>query len=229
MNEQVSAALEYLNDWAKSALPSDFEEFYNGIYEVYGINSHHFMFIDRVPIWCASAEQCELARSLNKEASQGNLLMRGYDSFLVRDRHSGAIRTILGSESLEIFSSSPTIKVVPKGSIAACDLHKANKRSHSVCIVKLETFGGRVEDLTIRPNEKMVLVTRDEALYLRTENKEIPIAPLNDVMGNFDRYFMQKDKIEGLVRKANELKNSANPMQRIIGQELLKILKDYGL
>lgn len=95
--------------------------------------------------------------------------------------------------------------------------------------VKLETFGGRVEEFTIRPNEKMMLITRDEALYLRTENREIPIAPLNDVMGNFDRYFMQKDKIEGMVCKANELKNSSDPMQRAIGQELLKILKDYGL
>lgn len=95
--------------------------------------------------------------------------------------------------------------------------------------VKLETFGGRVEDFTIRPNEKMMLVTRDGALYLRTENKEIPIVPLNDVMGNFDRYFMQKDKIDAMVCKANELKNSTDPMQRAIGQELVKILKDYGL
>lgn len=43
--------------------------------------------------------------------------------------------------------------------------------------------------------------------------------------GDYCRYFMQKDKIDGMVHKAS----SPDPMQRAIGQELVKILKDYGL
>lgn len=83
--------------------------------------------------------------------------------------------------------------------------------------VKIETIGGRVEDFAIEPNEKLTLEADDRAL------------PLNDMTGDYGRYFMQKDKIDGMVHKANELKSSPDPMQRAIGQELVKILKDYGL
>lgn len=91
--------------------------------------------------------------------------------------------------------------------------------------VKIETIGGRVEDFAIEPNEKLTLEADDRALFLVSKEKRIPIAPL----GDYGRYFMQKDKIDGMVHKANELKSSPDPMQRAIGQELVKILKDYGL
>ena len=91
--------------------------------------------------------------------------------------------------------------------------------------VKIETIGGRVEDFSIEPNEKLTLEADDRALFLVSKEKRIPIAPL----GDYGRYFMQKDKIDGMVHKANELKSSFDPMQRAIGQELVKILKDYGL
>lgn len=83
--------------------------------------------------------------------------------------------------------------------------------------VKIETIGGRVEDFSIEPNEKLTLEADDRALFLVSKEKRIPIAPL-----------MQKDKIDGMVHRANELKSSPDPMQRAIGQELVKILKDYG-
>lgn len=92
--------------------------------------------------------------------------------------------------------------------------------------VKIEAIGGRVEDFVIEPNEKLTLEADDGALFLVSKEKRIPIAPLT---GDYDRYFMQKDKIDGMMHKANELKNSSDPMQRVIGQELVKILKDYGL
>lgn len=95
--------------------------------------------------------------------------------------------------------------------------------------VKIETIGGRVEDFSIEPNEKLTLEADDRALFLVSKEKRIPIAPLNDMNGDYGRYFMQKDKIDGMVHKANELKSSPDPMQRAIGQELVKILKDYGL
>ena len=95
--------------------------------------------------------------------------------------------------------------------------------------VKIETIGGRIEDFGIEPNEKLTLKASDGALFLVSKEKRIPIAPLNDMTGDYGRYFMQKDKIDAMVRKANELKNSTDPMQRAIGQELVKILKDYGL
>ena len=95
--------------------------------------------------------------------------------------------------------------------------------------VKIETIGGRVEDFAIEPNEKLTLEAGDGALFLVSKEKRIPIAPLNDMTGDYGRYFMQKDKIDEMVRKANELKSSPDPMQRAIGQELVKILKDYGL
>ena len=95
--------------------------------------------------------------------------------------------------------------------------------------VKIETIGGRVEDFAIEPNEKLTLEAGDGALFLASKEKRIPIAPLNDMTGDYGRYFMQKDKIDGMVHKANELKSSPDPMQRAIGQELVKILKDYGL
>ena len=34
---------------------------------------------------------------------------------------------------------------------------------------------------------------------------------------------------KGYCCACNELKNSSDPMQRVIGQELVKILTDYGL
>lgn len=95
--------------------------------------------------------------------------------------------------------------------------------------VKIETIGGRVEDFGIEPNEKLTLEADDRALFLVSKEKRIPIAPLNDMTGDYGRYFMQKDKIDEMVHKANELKSSPDPMQRAIGQELVKILKDYGL
>lgn len=95
--------------------------------------------------------------------------------------------------------------------------------------VKIEIIGGRVEDFAIEPNEKLTLEADNRALFLVSKEKRIPIAPLNDMTGDYDRYFMQKDKIDGMVHKANELKSSPDPMQRAIGQELVKILKDYGL
>ena len=93
----------------------------------------------------------------------------------------------------------------------------------------LETIGGRVEDFAIEPNGKLTIEADDRALFLVSKEKRIPIAPLNDMTGDYGRYFMQKDKIDGMVHKANELKSSPDPMQRAIGQELVKILKDYGL
>lgn len=95
--------------------------------------------------------------------------------------------------------------------------------------VKIEAIGGRVEDFSIEPNEKLTLEAGDGALFLVSKEKRIPIAPLNDMTGDYGRYFMQKDKVDGMVHKANELKSSPDPMQRAIGQELVKILKDYGL
>ena len=95
--------------------------------------------------------------------------------------------------------------------------------------VKIEAIGGRVEDFAIEPNEKLTLEAGDGALFLVSKEKRIPIAPLNEMIGDYGRYFMQKDKIDGMVHKANELKSSPDPMQRAIGQELVKILKDYGL
>lgn len=95
--------------------------------------------------------------------------------------------------------------------------------------VKIEAIGGRVEDFAIEPNEKLTLEAGDGALFLVSKEKRIPIAPLDDMTGDYGRYFMQKDKIDGMVHKANELKSSPDPMQRAIGQELVKILKDYGL
>ena len=95
--------------------------------------------------------------------------------------------------------------------------------------VKIEAIGGRVEDFAIEPNEKLTLEAGDGALFLVSKEKRIPIAPFNDMTGDYGRYFMQKDKIDGMVHKANELKSSPDPMQRGIGQELVKILKDYGL
>ena len=95
--------------------------------------------------------------------------------------------------------------------------------------VKIEAIGGRVEDFAIEPNEKLTLEAGDGALFLVSKEKRIPIAPLNDMTGDYGRYFMQKDKIDEMMHKANELKSSSDPMQRAIGQELVKILKDYGL
>ena len=95
--------------------------------------------------------------------------------------------------------------------------------------VKIEAIGGRVEDFAIEPNEKLTLEAGDGALFLVSKEKRIPIVPFNDMTGDYGRYFMQKDKIDGMVHKANELKSSPDPMQRAIGQELVKILKDYGL
>ena len=95
--------------------------------------------------------------------------------------------------------------------------------------VKIEAIGGRVEDFAIEPNEKLTLEAGDGALFLVSKEKRIPIAPFNDMTGDYGRYFMQKDKIDGMVHKANELKSSPDPMQRAIGHELVKILKDYGL
>lgn len=56
----------------------------------------------------------------------------------------------------------------------------------------LETIGGRVEDFAIEPNEKLTIEADDRALFLVSKEKRIPIAPL----GDYGRYFMQKDKID---------------------------------
>ena len=89
--------------------------------------------------------------------------------------------------------------------------------------VKIEAIGGRVEDFTIEPNEKLTLEASDGALFLVSKEKRIPIAPLT---GDYNRYFMQKDKIYEMMHRANELKSSPDPMQRVIGQELVKILTE---
>ena len=65
--------------------------------------------------------------------------------------------------------------------------------------VKIETIGGRVEDFAIEPNEKLTIEADDGALFLVSKEKRIPIAPFNDMTGDYGRYFMQKDKIDGMV------------------------------
>lgn len=47
--------------------------------------------------------------------------MRTYNGFVIRDC-TGAIDNVQSSDVLTVFSSSPVIKVVPRKSVAACDL-----------------------------------------------------------------------------------------------------------
>lgn len=160
MNDRVRSALEYLESWVVVASPTDIENFYNNFTTVCGVDSRCFMFIGSVPIWCANFAQCRLARRLNERADQGDMLMRSYDGFVIRNRLSGELETIRGGDCLEIFSSSPIIKVVPKSSIAACDLHKENKRSNSVCITN------NLNDYTITTNSGELQISPNGVRFL---------------------------------------------------------------
>lgn len=70
-----------------------------------------------------------------------------------------------------------------------------NWQAMDFATAKIETIGGRVEDFAIEPNEKLTIEADDRALFLVSKEKRIPIAPL----GDYGRYFMQKDKIDGMV------------------------------
>ena len=95
--------------------------------------------------------------------------------------------------------------------------------------IKIEAIGGRVEDFEIEPNEKLNLETGDGVLFLVSKEKKIPIAPINNVEGNYIEYFMQKDKIDKMIIEANNLIRSEDPMQRTVGGRIIEMLKETGL
>lgn len=95
--------------------------------------------------------------------------------------------------------------------------------------IKIEAIGGRVEDFEIEPNEKLILEAGDGVLFLVSKEKKIPIAPLNNVEGNYIEYFMQKDKTDKMIIEANNLMRNEDPMQRMVGGKIIEMLKEIGL
>jgi hypothetical protein len=87
------------------------------------LDADNFLFITNENPWRAipNKDECRLARYMNNIYRAGGLIMRTYNGFVVRD-YMGAIDNVQNSDVLTIFSSSPVIKVVPRKSIAACDL-----------------------------------------------------------------------------------------------------------
>lgn len=193
LDYQIRNALIELQKWADVSTPEDIEKFYREGFPYHHsafsiLDADNFLFITNenpwraIPVFCYSKDECRLARCLNDVYKIGGLIVRTYAGFAIRDC-MGTIDTIQNSDVLTIFSLSPVIKVVPRKSIAACDLKDEHK----------------------------LYVTNNLNDYVIQNSGEL------------------KDKIDGMVHKANELKSSPDPMQRAIGQELVKILKDYGL
>ena len=132
LDYQIRNALIELQEWADVSTPEDIEEFYRKGFPYYHsafsvLDADNFLFITNenpwraIPVFCYSKDECRLARCLNDVYKIGSLIMRTYNGFVIRDC-TGAIDNVQSSDVLTVFSSSPVIKVVPRKSVAACDL-----------------------------------------------------------------------------------------------------------
>lgn len=121
LDYQISNALIELQEWADVSTPEDIEKFYREGFPYYHpafsiFDADNFLFITNenpwraIPVFCYNKDECRLARYMNNIYKAGGLIMRTYNS-----------------DVLTIFSSSPVIKVVPRKSIAACDLKDEHK------------------------------------------------------------------------------------------------------
>lgn len=132
LDYQIRNALIELQEWANVSTPEDIEKFYregfpyhNSAFSI--LDADNFLFITNenpwraIPVFCYSKDECRLARCLNDVYKIGGLIVRTYAGFAIR-HCTGAIDTVQNSNVLTIFSSSPVIKVVPRKSVAACDL-----------------------------------------------------------------------------------------------------------
>lgn len=106
LDYQIRNALIELQKWADVSTPEDIEKFYRKGFPYHHsafsiLDADNFLFITNenpwraIPVFCYNKDECRLARYMN------NIYRAG---------------------GLTIFSSSPVIKVVPRKSIAACDL-----------------------------------------------------------------------------------------------------------
>ena len=132
LDYQIRNALIELQEWADVSTPEDIEKFYRDGFPYYHsafstLDADNFLFITNenpwraIPVFCYNKDECRLARCLNDVYKIGGLIMRTYNGFVVR-HCTGAIDTVQNSNALMIFSLSPVIKVVPRKSVAACDL-----------------------------------------------------------------------------------------------------------
>lgn len=137
LDYQIRNALIELQEWANVSTPEDIEKFYREGFPYHHpvfsiLDADNFLFITNenpwraIPVFCYNKDECRLARYMNNIYRAGGLIMRTYNGFVVRD-YMGAIDNVQNSDVLTIFSSSPVIKVVPRKSIAACDLKDEHK------------------------------------------------------------------------------------------------------
>lgn len=133
LDYQIRNALIELQEWANVSTPEDIEKFYRKGFPYHHsafsiLDADNFLFITNenpwraIPVFCYNKDECRLARYMNNIYRAGGL----YNGFAIRD-YMGAIDNVQNSDVLTIFSSSPVIKVVPRKSIAACDLKDEHK------------------------------------------------------------------------------------------------------
>lgn len=221
LDYQIRNALIELQEWANVSTPEDIEKFYRDGFPYYHsafsiFDADNFLFITNenpwraIPVFCYSKDECRLARCLNDVYKIGGLIMRTYNGFIVR-HCTGAINNVQNSDVLTIFSSSPVIKVVPRKSIAACDL----KNEHQFYVTN------NLNDYVIQ-NSGELRITPDGIEYMEKYSggwhKRV-IATPTQMLGLYGNDFCRK--LFNFITK-----ETSDPIERMCQERLKKFFEE---
>lgn len=217
LDYQIRNALIELQEWADVSTPEDIERFYREGFPYYNstfstLDADNFLFITNenpwraIPVFCYNKDECRLARCLNDVYKIGGLIMR----FVVR-HCTGAIDTIQNSNALMIFSLSPVIKVVPRKSIAACDL----KDEHHIYVTN------NLNDYVIQ-NSGELRITPDGIEYIEKYSgdwRKRVIATPTQMLGLYGNDFCRK--LFNFITK-----ETSDPIERMCQERLKKFFEE---
>ena len=136
--------------------------------------------------------------------------MRTYNGFVVR-HCTGAIDTVQNSNALMIFSSSPVIKVVPRKSVAACDL----KDGHHIYVTN------NLNDYVIQ-NSGELSITPNGIEYIEKYSggwRKRVIATPTQMLGLYGNDFCRK-LFNFITKETND------PIERMCQERLKKIFEE---
>ena len=221
LDYQIRNALIELQKWADVSTPEDIEKFYRKGFPYHHpvfsiLDADNFLFITNenpwraIPVFCYNKDECRLARYMNNIYRAGGLIMRTYNGFAVRD-YMGTIDNVQNSDVLTIFSSSPVIKVVPRKSIAACDL----KDEHQFYVTNnlndyvIQNSG----ELSITPNGIEYIEKYSGGLYKRV------IATPTQMLGLYGNDFCRK-LFNFITKETND------PIERMCQERLKKFFEE---
>lgn len=221
LDYQIRNALIELQEWADVSTPEDIERFYREGFPYYHsafstLDADNFLFITNenpwraIPVFCYNKDECRLARCMNDVYKIGGLIMRTYNGFVVR-HCTGAIDTVQNSNALMIFSLSPVIKVVPRKSIAACDL----KDEHHIYVTN------NLNDYVIQ-NSGELRITPDGIEYIEKYSggwhKRV-IATPTQMLGLYGNDFCRK-LFNFITKETND------PIERMCQERLKKFFEE---